>query len=223
MKNNIEKHAGISLVIGSLLATITMMLHPVGGNIQHLIKITPVIMTSHIIALFSVPFILFGFWGLTKKIGFDKTFSVLALVTGTLGLFAVMIAGAINGLAVPFFVENLGGASADKNETAQLILSYGFSLNQAFDYIFIGAICEALLLWSIAIFKTQLFPKWVSILGVTLGIGFLIALVSGFVLVDLHGFQVFIFGIVLWMAAVGILMFRTKDKSTRNTEVPMSI
>lgn len=210
MKNNIEKHSGISLIIGSLLATITMVLHPVGGDIQHLISISPIIMTSHIIALFSLPFILFGFWGLSKKIGFDNSFSVLAFATAAIGLFAVMIAGAVNGLAIPFFVENLANASSEKQESARLILSYGFSLNQAFDYIFIGALCEAMLLWSVAILKTRLFHKWVSILGIVLGIGFLVALISGFVLVDLHGFQIFIFGIVLWMAAVGILVYKTK-------------
>ena len=132
MKNKIEKHAGVSMIIGALLATITMVLHPVGGNIEHLVKISPMIKTSHIIALFSVPFMLFGFWGLTRSIGFDKTFSVLAFATATLGLFAVMIAGAINGLAVPFFVENLNEANVERKEVAQMILSYGFSLNQLF-------------------------------------------------------------------------------------------
>jgi len=213
MKNSIEKHAGISMVIGALLATITMALHPVGGNIQHLIKISPVIMTSHIIALFSVPFILFGFWGLTKRLGFDKTLSVLAFITAAIGLFAVMIAGAINGLAIPFFVKNLAGINADKQEVAQLVLTYGFSLNQAFDYIFIGALCEALLLWSVTIFSTKLFPQWVAILGVLLGLGFLMALVFGFTLVDLHGFRIFIFGIVLRIAATGILMSKSGKKS----------
>lgn len=210
MKNTIEKHAGISMIIGALLATITMVLHPVGGNIEHLIKISPVIMTSHIIALFSVPFMLFGFWGLTQRIGLNNTFSVMALITGSLGLVAVLIAGAINGLVVPFFVDTLKDASPEKLEMAETVLSYGFSLNKAFDYIFIGAICEAFLLWSIAILKTKLFPKWIAMLGVTLGIGFLIALVSGFALVDLHGFRIFIFGIVLWIAAMGIMMQKGK-------------
>ena len=211
MKNKIEKHAGVSMIIGALLATITMVLHPVGGNIEHLVKISPMIKTSHIIALFSVPFMLFGFWGLTRSIGFDKTFSVLAFATATLGLFAVMIAGAINGLAVPFFVENLNEANVERKEVAQMILSYGFSLNQAFDYIFIGAICEAFLLWSVAIFKEKLFPKWIAVLGVILGVGFLVALISGLVLVDLHGFRVFIFGIVIWIAAVGMVLQKTKE------------
>lgn len=214
MKNNIEKHSGISLIIGALLATITMLLHPVGGNIEHLIKLSPMIKTSHIIALFSIPFMLFGFWGLTRRIGFDNSYAVLAFATATLGLFAVMIAGAINGLAVPFFVESLGAANTERKEVAQMVLSYGFSLNQAFDYIFIGAICEAFLLWSVPIFKEKLFSKWIAILGITLGVGFLVALVSGLVLVDLHGFRVFIFGIVIWIAAVGIFLQRAKLTKT---------
>ncbi|MBO3699624.1 hypothetical protein [Roseivirga sp. E12] len=210
MKNQLEKNAGISLIIGSVLGIITMVLHPVGGNIDHLINISPMIITSHVIALFSVPFLLFGFWGLSGRIGFDNSFSVLGFITGSLGLVAVLIAGAVNGLVVPFFVDNLADASPDKIEMAELVLSYGFALNQAFDYIFIGAICEAFLIWSIAIMKYKVFAKWIAFLGILLGIGFIGMLVAGFVLVDLHGFRIFIFGIVAWMLAAGIMLQRSK-------------
>ncbi|OEK06648.1 hypothetical protein [Roseivirga misakiensis] len=208
MKNSIHKHAGISLLTGAFLATVTMALHPVGGSIDHLIKVSPIILTSHIIAIFSVPFILFGFWGLSRRIGFDKSLSVLAFIISAVGLFAVMLAGAINGLALPFFVEGLSDISPEKQDQARFILSYGFSLNQAFDYIFIGALCEAFLCWSFVMLKEKVFPKWVAILGIILGLGFLIALIAGLDLVHLHGFSVFIYGIASWVAAVGLLMVK---------------
>lgn len=210
MKNQLEKQAGLSMIIGSFLGVITMILHPSGGDIEHLIKISNVIAASHTIALFSIPFIMFGFWGLSKRIGLDNSLSVIALITGGIGLFAVMIAAAINGLAIPFFVDGLKGADQQTTENARLILSYGFSLNKSFDYIFIGAICEAFLMWSIVILKNRIFSKWVAILGIVLGLGFLIALVSGFVLVDLHGFRLFIFGIMAWIAAVGMMMQKNR-------------
>lgn len=210
MKNQLEKNAGISLIIGSVLGVITMVIHPVGGNIDHLINISGVIIVSHTIALFSIPFLMFGFWGLSRRIGFDNSFSVLALVTASLSLAAVMMAAAINGIVVPFFVDNLKDASPEKIKTAEMILSFGFSLNQAFDYIFVGGICQAFLLWSIAIIKGKTFPNWIAFLGIALGLGFLIAMISGFVLSDLRGFRIFFFGIVAWMIAAGIMLQKTK-------------
>lgn len=210
MKNQLEKNAGISLIIGSVLGVITMVIHPVGGSIDHLINISTVIIVSHTIALFSIPFLMFGFWGLSRRIGFDNTFSILALVTASLSLVSVMMAAAINGIVVPFFVDNLKGTSPEKIETAEMILSFGFSLNQAFDYIFVGGICQAFLLWSIAIVKGKVFPKWVAILGIALGLGFLVVMISGFVLSDLQGFRMFFFGIVAWMVSVGILLQKSK-------------
>lgn len=210
MKNQLEKNAGISLIIGSVLGVITMVIHPVGGNIDHLINISGVIIVSHTIALFSIPFLMFGFWGLSRRIGFDNSFSVLALVTASLSLAAVMMAAAINGIVVPFFVDNLKDASPEKIKTAEMILSFGFSLNQAFDYIFVGGICQAFLLWSIAVIKGKTFPNWIAFLGIALGLGFLIAMISGFVLSDLRGFRIFFFGIVAWMIAAGIMLQRTK-------------
>lgn len=210
MKNQIEKTAGISLIIGSVLGVITMVIHPVGGSIDHLINISTVIIASHTLALFSIPFLMFGFWGLSRKIGFDNSLSVLALITVSLSLVAVMIAAALNGLVISFFVDNLKDANPEQITTAEMILSFGFSINQAFDYIFIGGTCEAFLLWSIAMIKGKVFPKWIAFLGIALGLGFLVIMISGFVLVDIQGFRLFFFGIVAWMVAIGIGLFRTK-------------
>ncbi len=204
MKNQLEKNAGLSMIVGSLLGVITMVLHPAGGDINHLIKISPVIISSHTIAIISVPFIILGFWGLSKRIGMDRTLSVLALITASLGLFAALIAAATNGLTVPFFVDSLADSSQQKTEVAQVVLSYSFSLNKAFDFIFIGAICEAFLMWSVLLIKHKIFPKWIAVLGIALGLGFLIMLISGFTLVDLHGFRLFMFGIMAWTLAIGV-------------------
>ena len=121
-----------------------------------------------------------------------------------------MIAAALNGIVVPFFVDHLKGVSPEKIGTAEMILSFGFSVNQAFDYIFVGGTCEAFLLWSIAIIKHKAFPKWIAFLGIALGLGFLVMMLSGFVFSNLQGFRLFFFGIVVWMVSAGILLQKAK-------------
>ena len=210
MKNHLEKSAGVSLIIGSIFMIITMALHPVGGSIEQLIRISTLAIATHTIAIISVPFSLFGFWGLTRRLGTDKALSMAAFITAGIGLGAAILAAAVNGLALPFFIQGYENADTQTHKLIDIVLSYNFSLNHAFDYILIGGICEAFLLWSIVMIKTGTFPKWIAYLGILIGMGYLLMLILGFVLVDLHGFRVFIFGIVIWIIVVGFYLRKAK-------------
>ncbi len=95
------KTAGICLLIGALLATLAMTLHPNGGNIEHIIKIKSVLAFSHSVAIFCLPLIGFGFWGLSKILETKSKISTLAFFIFSFGLFAAMIAATINGLTLP--------------------------------------------------------------------------------------------------------------------------
>ena len=64
MENNFYKITGLSLTIGSFLAITTMIIHPAGGNIQHIIELSQPLQFTHALAIFCLPFILFGFYGL---------------------------------------------------------------------------------------------------------------------------------------------------------------
>src|SRR6185437_1275788 len=105
MRNQLEPRYGASLILGSFLMIITMVMHPSGGNFEHLLKISALIMGTHTLAIISVPFTLYGFWGLTQKLNGDEFFSKIAFATILLGMFAVMCAAAINGLAMPMYLN----------------------------------------------------------------------------------------------------------------------
>jgi len=55
MNTAIEKSAGLALLIGSLLMLSTMILHPEGGNLQHLLKVARIVVISHSMALLAIP------------------------------------------------------------------------------------------------------------------------------------------------------------------------
>src|SRR5882672_3468249 len=84
----------------------TMVLHPAGGSIEYIQKISTVIMTTHALAILSVPFWILGFWGLTKQLEDSSLVSLAAFIIMTVGLFAVVIAAAVNGLALPLFANH---------------------------------------------------------------------------------------------------------------------
>jgi hypothetical protein len=79
-------------------------------------------------------------------------------------------------------------------------------MNHAFDLIFIGAVCTAIALWSIAVFRTDDLPAWIGWLGIGVSLSAVIALFAGFVFVSLTGFRVFVAGFVLWTFLIGKLL-----------------
>ncbi|MCW3118679.1 MAG: hypothetical protein JWM28_2761, partial [Chitinophagaceae bacterium] len=131
-----------------------MILHPAGGSIEYLLKITPRIITTHSIALLSLPFAMVGFWGLTKKLGSGNYLSFCGFAFSVFALIAVLIAAATNGLVMPIFIHKYQQASAPVMENVKMILKYSFSLNNAFDYVYSVAFSFAILLWSAAIIQT---------------------------------------------------------------------
>ncbi len=50
------------------MLVITLTLHPSGSGIHQIIKMPTVNIKSHGIGIVSIPFIIFGFFGYTKKI-----------------------------------------------------------------------------------------------------------------------------------------------------------
>ena len=64
MEKQFKKASGISLLTGAILATITMAIHPVGGSLAEIAARKGVFIFTHSLALISIPFIAFGFWGL---------------------------------------------------------------------------------------------------------------------------------------------------------------
>ncbi len=210
MKISSEKNAGVALIIGSLLMAVTMALHPVGGNVEHLLKTVRVIVISHSIALLAVPFLAVGFWGLTKKLGSDSFLPSIAFSMVVMGLIAGMIAATINGIALPLFIQNFKGVSPDITASIKSILKNNIAINQAFDFVFIAAICLSTLFWSIAIIITKTLQQWLGYFGITLFIAVITMLVSGFIFTNLHGFRLFILTNVIWIGLIAMNLIRSR-------------
>ncbi len=198
-----QKGAGLSLIIGSLLMIVTMVLHPVGGDFDHLLKIITVGRVSHAIAIVSVPFVAYGFWGLAYRLKEESFLSNVGFSIMFFGLIAVMIAAATNGLILMDFVKSYEEASEETIGSLRPFFVFIRSLNHAFDFIFIGAVCLSMMFWSVAILKTKALASWVGYFGVALSAIGLILFASGYELVHLTGFRIFIFGNVAWILAVG--------------------
>lgn len=209
---SIEKSGGIALLTGSFLMLATMVLHPAGGNLQQLLRTTSVIVISHSLALVAIPFLAVGFWVLTKRMGVNHFLPLISFAMVLTGLLAGMIAAIINGLALPIYIQNYHGATAEVTTSIKPILRNNIALNQAFDFVFLGAVSLSILFWSIAILTLKKLPLWIGFFGLGLSVTAIGMLATGFVFVNLHGFRLFVFFNVVWISLIGIALIRLKPE-----------
>jgi hypothetical protein len=211
MKTTSYSRSGTALMVSIIMTIVTMVLHPSGGSIEYIQKIATVIIISHCIAIAATPLSILGFWGLTKKLQDESMISLTAFIASCIAMFAGVCAAAINGLALPLFSNRYIGATPETIAAIKPIFGYGSSLNHAFDFLFIGFCCLAILLWSLAILKTRALPSWLGWTGVLIVTAVIIIAATGFVLVDLRGFRLFIACLVIWLFLAAFSLRRATD------------
>lgn len=213
MEKSFKKFAGYSLIIGSVLMILTMVLHPTGGNLEHIIKISNVLMITHSIAIFSIPFVAFGFYGLSKNLVTDSKTSYLGFTFVIFGLIAVILAASINGLILPMYSSKFQNETGQNLEAMKLIISYGSTFNKAMDYIFMGGYSIAMLIWSVVIILTSKLPRWIGFYGLILLAFVIIGFLLQFNFISVWGFRIYVFGIVSWIILAGFFMMSRKKTS----------
>ncbi|MEQ8417857.1 MAG: hypothetical protein RIB71_25470 [Imperialibacter sp.] len=208
MDRRLEKSSGVAIVIGSVFMVLTMALHPAGGDTAHIRQMSDIIIVSHSLAILSIIVLSYGLVGLAIKLKSDIVLSYGGAVLFAFSTVAVTMAAALNGLAVPFFLERMGEITSENSGMIRTVLIYNYSLNKAFDLIFILAMSGAAVLWSWAIVRTGLLKKWLGFLGLVVGILAIAMTLFGFVFTDLEGLRIFIGAFVIWLLAVGVALAR---------------
>jgi hypothetical protein len=201
-----NRNSGIALIVFTILLVCTMVLHPSGGSIEHLMEISNLIIITHSIAILSLPIGWLGFYGLTRKLGTDHFGSMLGLVIISFALIAVLLAAATNGLVLPIFLQHYTGS------ISAAIIQYSFSVNHAFDYIYTGAFCLAILSWSVSIVHTRKLAVWIGWMGIALFCIIAAIFISGVAVNNVHGLRIFTTGIVSWILLVGGALYKTQTK-----------
>jgi hypothetical protein len=208
MEKEFSKTTGVSFIVSAILMIVTMVLHPSGGNIEHILKIKGVIMGSHGLAIFSLPFVGFGFWGLSVSLQTKSHLSMLGFIMSCFGLVAGMVAATMNGLTLPLYISN--APNTLNPDTLKAILTYGRYINIPMDYIMIAMLSFGIAIWSFLIVSTGLFPKWMGYFGLLL-IGFgILGIFLQFNFANLFGFRIFIFGMASWIILMGYFMILKK-------------
>lgn len=212
MKDN--RLGGIALIVGAVSGVITMSLHPVAG--AHPItpaqfeKLATLMIGVHVFAIAGIPFAFLGALALTRLLDSPSRLALTGLVIYSLGLVAVMIAPAISGLVGTEILRHVIERTAE-SEQWRTLMKYNFLINQAFAKIFVVASCSAVALWSLAIVKSRALPIAIGVYGLILGPVVIIAMMSGVLNLDAHGFGLIIFSQAIWFIVSGVLLLRSNE------------
>ncbi len=192
---------------------ITMIFHP-GGKIapEQLEQMIRLNIGVHSLALASIPVLLLGAWGMSRRLDGGDCIAWAGLVLFGLASVAVMSAGMLNGLVAPGLMRKIVAATPETRDSWQMMLSYNFQVNQAFARVYSMGASLAILLWSGAILRYRTLGMGVAIYGIVLGVATAAGIGSGLLTPDRHGFAVLIFGQAIWFLLVASGMWGLEAK-----------
>jgi hypothetical protein len=210
-----DQMSGWALISGSAGMIITMAFHPSGhitpDRMESMIRM---LIAVHSLALACVPALFIGTLGLVRRFRSAHRLAVSGLVVYAFALVAVMNAAVADGLVTPRvlrqIVESAGAPAA--MDTWRTISHYNFHVNQAYAQVFVAGSCVAIVLWSIAAWKSRELSRGFSIFGCVLGLLSLVAMFSGYLPLDVHHFGAVVLGQAVWFVNAGMMLLRRNDQ-----------
>ncbi len=215
MKN--RSAAAWSLVAGAAAMLVTMAVHPTGhdfaGGPRQMAHAARVAIGAHALGLVSVPFTLFGFLGLSRWLGFRRNSVSAAFLLYALASVAVISAALVNGIVAPALFQTLSGAEAAEQPVFHALLRYNSLVNQAYAIFHVVASSAAIIFWSSSLPKTPAPAPAAKVLGIAIGAVTVVALLSGHLTLDVHGFGLVVLTQSLWIALVAAMLLRASETS----------
>ncbi|HEV7675208.1 MAG TPA: hypothetical protein VGQ12_11815 [Candidatus Angelobacter sp.] len=98
-------------------------------------------------------------------------------------------------------------------DTWRAVLQLSGHLNQAFALIFVVASSVAIVLWSAAIIRSNVFSRALGVFGCLLGPLTILVVLSGHLRLNVHGFGMVALSQSIWFISAGVLLWREKQEA----------
>lgn len=219
-----DRISGIAIIVSCLMAIVTMVLHPIGGDlrtdIDHLQRIAAVAFWIHALALASIGVQVFGFLGLRRVLGPDRALVRAGLVAFAIAWVAVFGAAMSSGMLGPEIISHYADLPEAERAAMHVLWEYNFMINQALDKVWVTGTCLGAVLWSAAMWGRDRWWRSTAVLGFLVGSVGLLGLAGGDLRMNITGVGLFIGGFSVWAIAAGTLMCcgRDADPPVRDQE-----
>jgi hypothetical protein len=207
-----DRMGGIALIAGAVGSLVVMALHPTGrdlltagGGFERVAIQTAGV---HALAIASMPVSFLGALALSRRLAAPDRLGVMAIVCYGFALAAGMAAAAASGFVGPDLARQIVAEDPAAADAWRIAFHYNGGLNQAFASILVVASSAAIVLWSAAILKGRTLARGVGLYGLVLGPVVVLALLSGYLILGVHGFGLVVLGQTIWFVAVGVQLAR---------------
>lgn len=212
-----DRKSGLALIAGMLGTIITMALHPtfndVAGQGSHTHFMMNLNVAVHALALIAMPVIFLGALGLTRRLDAPNRLAVAALVLFGFAEAAGMIGGTASGLIAPGLIRHLNDAAPGQDQIWRAVLDLEGRINQSFILLYVVASSAAIVCWSAAILRSSSFARWLGTYGCIFGPLTALAVLSGHVRLNVHGFGLVVLIDAVWFIGAGVALWRSPSAS----------
>ncbi len=207
-----DRKSGIALITGMAGTIITMALHPTGHDLTsgHAAFMMQLNVAVHTLALVCVPILFLGALGLMRRLDSPNRLALAGLVLFGFAEVAVMIAATMSGLVAPGLLHHMA-AEPGMADIWRAVLTLSGHLNQSFAQVYVVASSTAIVLWSAAILRARAFSRPLGIYGCILGPLTAIAVLSGHIRLNVHGFGLVVLTQAVWFISAGVLLWKEKQ------------
>ena len=203
---------GWILVVASVLATMFALMHPqitgndLAGVMRQMVAGATFAAWVHgiLIALYLAT--VAGFFGLTRYLGFDRPAAVIGLVCYAAGIFAMTGAAVINGFALEIFSGRY--PTVRPGDVMALASSFNIASSIAVVWAGLGAVATsgAILAWSVCLLAQGGPARVIGVFGILLALATVAMLVTGTLILNVHGFLLLVVSQAAWTIAVAVRM-----------------
>jgi hypothetical protein len=200
------------MIAAAIAGVLTMMVHPTSHDVLasgQFATIAAFGQAIHIFAIITAPIAFLGAMALARHMDAPNRVAISALVIYGFALVAVMIAATLSGLVAIPVLQKL----VEQPEPAtqwQGLAQFSGLLNQGFAKIYTLLASIAIALWSVPIVRTGKLPRAAGIYGLVIAPVIFVAVGSGHVRLDVHGFGAVVLLQAIWFVAVGAALYRTR-------------
>jgi hypothetical protein len=211
-----DRKSGLALITAMVGTIITMAFHPTGHGLQQdqFKHIELLNIAVHSLALFCIPVLFLGALGLTRRLASPNRLALAALVFHGFASVAVMLAAAMSGLVGTYVARQMTSSPPGAADTWHIAFHLSGYMNQAFAQIFVVASSVAIVLWSVAMVRGNMLSRGLGIYGCIFGPLTAIAVLSGHLRLNVHGFGLVVLGQAAWFITAGVLLWRSAGPAT---------
>jgi hypothetical protein len=183
-----ETLGGWAMIAGAVMGLVTMGFHPTS------VERAALVVAVHALAIAGAPVAFYGGWVLARRLSAGGALAELALAFYGVSAVATMLAATASGLLMPVLAAQAAPES---------VIDYNHGLNQAFAKVLVAASSVAIAIWSMEIVRTGLMRRAAGMLGCVIAPLTLLALFSGRLTLDVHGFGAVVLLQAVWLIMVG--------------------